>query len=56
MNKQNPAIAALAGMVIIQAYTMRFPIPIPFCTNLKGVRRPFQQDKHYIDKSSYYTE
>src|SRR5207245_7840639 len=27
MNKQNPAIAALAGMVIIQAYTMRFPIP-----------------------------
>src|SRR5439155_26903191 len=27
MNKQNPAIAELAGMVIIQAYTMRFPTP-----------------------------
>lgn len=27
INKQNPAIAALAGMVIIHAYTIRFPIP-----------------------------
>ena len=27
MNKETPAIAALAGMVIIQAYTMRFPTP-----------------------------
>jgi len=31
-------------------------LDIPFCTNLKGVCRPFQQDKHYIDKSSYYAD
>ncbi len=27
INKTNEAIAALAGMVIIHAYTMRFPTP-----------------------------
>src|SRR6266487_4006330 len=31
-------------------------LDIPFCTNLKGVCRPFQQDKHYIDKSSFYAD